>query len=134
MVCYRGATSEPFLISSGVKQGCVLASTLFEIFFSMLLSYAFHGNDDGVYLHTRSDWCLFKLTRLRTNIRAVTIREALFADDAALATNTDPALERLVDRLAQAFGELGLIMSLKKTEVMAQETNSHHPSTLGTIT
>ena len=39
MVCYNGATSEPFPISSGVKQGCMLVSTLFGIFFSMLLSY-----------------------------------------------------------------------------------------------
>ncbi len=47
-VCYNGATSEPFPMSSGVKQGCMLAPTLFGIFFSMLLSYAFHGNDDGL--------------------------------------------------------------------------------------
>ncbi len=59
------ATMEPFPISSGVKQGCVLAPTLFGTFFSMLLSYAFHGNDNGVYLHIRSDGRLFNLTRLR---------------------------------------------------------------------
>ena len=37
-VCFDGATSEPFPVSSGVKQGCVLAPTLFGIFFSMLLN------------------------------------------------------------------------------------------------
>ncbi len=96
MVCYSGATSEPFPISSGVKQGCLLATTLFRICFSMLLSHAFH---DGVYLHTRSDGCLFNLARLRakTKVRAVTIREALFADNAALATHTEPVLQRLVN-------------------------------------
>ncbi len=126
MVCYNRATSEPFLISSGVKQGCVLAPTLFGIFFSMLLSYAFHDNDDGVYLHTRSDRRLFNLTRPRakTKIQAVTIREALLADDAALATHTETVLQRLVDRLAQASGEFGLTINLKKTEVMTQGTNS----------
>ena len=72
----------------------------------MLLSYAFHGNDDGVYLHTRSDGRLFNLTRLRakTKVRPVTIRETLFADDAALVTHTEPALQRLVNRLDQACG------------------------------
>ncbi len=50
MVCYNGAISEPFLISGRVKQGCLLALTLFGIFFSMLLSYAFNGNYDCVYL------------------------------------------------------------------------------------
>ena len=36
-VCFDGDTSEPFPVSSGVKQGCLLAPTLFGIFFSMLL-------------------------------------------------------------------------------------------------
>ena len=47
----------------------MLAPTLFGIFFSMLQAYAFHGNDDGVYLHTRSDGCLFNLTRLRAKTK-----------------------------------------------------------------
>ena len=39
-VLYDGATSDPFNILSGVKQGCVLAPTLFGIFFATLLKYA----------------------------------------------------------------------------------------------
>ncbi len=91
----------------------------------MLLSYAFHGNDGGVYLHTRSDRRLFNLTRLqaKTKVRAVTFTEALFADDAALATYTKPAPKRVVDRLAHASGKFGLTISLKKAEVMAQGTD-----------
>ena len=55
----------------------------------MLLTHAFSGNEDGVYLHTRSNGRLFNLARLRakTKVRHVTIREALFADDAALVTH-----------------------------------------------
>ncbi len=68
-------------------------------------------------LHTRSDGCLFNLTRLRakTKVWAYTIREALFADDAALATPSEPVLQTLVDRLAQACGKFGLTINLKKT-------------------
>lgn len=40
-VRYNGSTSESFNIQSGVKQGCVLASTLFGIFFVSLLKHAF---------------------------------------------------------------------------------------------
>ena len=54
-VRFDGSSSEPFPIRNGVKQGCVLAPTLFGIFFSVLLSYAFKQSDDGIYLHTRSD-------------------------------------------------------------------------------
>ena len=49
-VCFDGATSDPFPVSSGAKQGCVLAPTLFGIFFSMLLHYAFADCEDGVYV------------------------------------------------------------------------------------
>ena len=40
-VLYDGATSDPFNIFSGVKQGCVLAPTLFGIFFATLLKICF---------------------------------------------------------------------------------------------
>ena len=94
IVCFNGATSDPFPINSGVKQGCVLAPTLFGIFLSMLLFHAFKDNEDGIYLHTRSDGKLYNLARLRdkTKVRHVTIREVLFADDAAMATHTEEAL------------------------------------------
>ena len=40
-VQFNGSPSEPFEIRSGVKQGCVLAPTLFGIFFDLLLKHAF---------------------------------------------------------------------------------------------
>lgn len=36
---FSGASSEPFNIKSGIKQGCVLVPTLFGIFFSLLLNF-----------------------------------------------------------------------------------------------
>ena len=125
-VCFNGATSDPFPINSGVKQGCVLAPNLFGIFFSMLLFHAFKDNEDGIYLHTRSDGKLYNLARLRakTKVRHVTIREVLFADDAAMATHTEEALQRLIDRFALACDDFGLTISIKKTEVMGQGTTA----------
>ena len=114
--------STPFPIHSGVKQGCVLAPTLFGIFFSVLLAHAFRNNEDGVYLHTQSDDKLFNLARLRakTKVRHVIIREALFADDIALATHSGDALQRLINLFFKACNEFGLTISIKKTEVMGQ--------------
>ena len=60
-----GATSDPFNILSGVKHGCVLAPTLFGIFFATLLKHAFGKSTEGIYLRTN----LFKLSRLGAKTR-----------------------------------------------------------------
>lgn len=125
-VLFDGSSSDTFPISSGVKQGCVLAPTLFGIFFSLLLTYAFESSTDGVYLHTRSDGKLLNLARLRsrTKVRTVLIREMLFADDAALVSHTEDALQRLADRFADACKQFGLTISLKKTNISVQDVTT----------
>ena len=62
---FDGNTSESFKARSGVKQGCVLAPTLFAINFAALLQHAFDGNEDEIYLRTRFDGSLFNLKRLK---------------------------------------------------------------------
>jgi hypothetical protein len=62
------------------------------LFWNFLLhALDFNGNEDGVYLHTQSDGRLYNLAILgaKTKVRRVTIREALFSDDAALASHTE---------------------------------------------
>ncbi|XP_047485900.1 uncharacterized protein LOC125036983 [Penaeus chinensis] len=92
-------------IRGGVKQGCVLALTLFGIFFALVLRHAFSASQDGIYLRTRSDSRLFNLARLRakTKVREAIIRDLLFADDAVVAAHTQEELQSLVDRFPRAF-------------------------------
>lgn len=114
-------------IRSGVKQGCVLAPTLFGISFTMLLKHAFGIATEGIYLRTRSDSRLFNLTRLRTKtkVRAALIIDMLFADNAArLAIQTQEELKSLMDSFSQACKDFGLTISLKKTTVLGQDTVS----------
>ena len=118
-VNYDGATFEPFEIHRGVKQGCVLAPTLFSILFSMMLSYAFKTSTEGVFLHTRADGRLFNIAQLsakraKTKVRHVVIREMLFADDAVLVTHTMEDLQKLIDRLSHVCKEFGLSASRKQ--------------------
>ena len=90
----NGSQSEPFRIRSAVKQGCVLASTLFGICFGMLLKQAFDTTTEGIYFRTRSDGRLFNLVRLRAKamVRKVLIRHMLFDDGAAVATHSQEEL------------------------------------------
>ena len=50
IVLYDGATSDPFNVLSGMKQGCVLAPTLLGIFCATLLKHAFGKSTEGIYL------------------------------------------------------------------------------------
>ena len=135
-VSFEGATSDDFAVRCGVKQGCVLAPTLFGIFFSVVWRYAFRDQEPvqsgGIYLHTRSDGKLFNPTRLRAKrrTRKILIRELLFADDAALVSHSPSGLQSLLDQLSEACSEFGLIISTKKTVVMHQADTPDIPITI----
>ena len=116
--------SQTFPIINGVKQGCVLAPTLFTIFFSMMLKQATEDLDDedAVYIRYRLDGSLFNLRRLQAHTKTLEqlIRDLLFADDAALLAHTERALQRITSCFADAAKLFGLEVSLKKTEVLYQ--------------
>ena len=58
----------------------------------------------------------------------------LFADEAALASHTQEGLQRLVNCLAHACREFGLIISLKKTNVMGQDVSEAPSISIGDFT
>ena len=120
----NGSFSETFEIRSGVKQGCVLAPMLFGTFIGMLLKHVLDTTTEGIYFSTRSDDRLLNLARLRAKktVRKDLIRDMLFADDAAVATHTQEELQSLMDCFSQACKDFGLTISLKKTNVLGQDT------------
>ena len=111
--------SEAFDINSGVKQGCVLAPTLFNIFFSVLLKHAFKFTEEGILLRTRSDGKLFNPARLRakTKVRKAILRNFIFADDAALVAHNAEMLQSLLNQFSSAYEAFRLTIGLKKTKV-----------------
>ena len=116
--------SPAFGVTSGTKQGCVLAPTLFSIFFSLMLHVAFKDATDGVDIKSRFDrgLCSAKSSHFNapTKVQVSTIRDLLFADDCALAACSQEALQRLCDCFAAAARRFGLTISIKKTEALYQ--------------
>ena len=60
-----GEYSEPFPVTNGVKQDCVLASTLFNMMFSVMLTYVFQDCDAGFPISYRFNGKLLNLIRLQ---------------------------------------------------------------------
>ena len=102
MVCFNDATSEAFPVSSGVKQGCVLALTLFWIFFSMLLQYTFTDCTEAINLYTRADGKLFNIVCLhsRTKGNKGPHPSDAFEHDTALTLFTEAGLRQPLDCLS----------------------------------
>ena len=117
--------SEAFNLHSEVKQGCVLAPTLFGIFFSVLLKHAFRTTNAGIFLCSRTDAKLFNLARrrLKTKVSQVFLRDFLFADNAALVAHSDDDLQNLLNGFSNDCDDFGPTISLQKTKIMTQGTD-----------
>ena len=126
-VLASGERSEPFGIDVGVKQGCVIAPVIFNIFISTitLLSQDAIPQEDKVAIQYRLDGSLFNLRRLQARTKTVTnhILEFQYADDCALVAHTPHALQRSLDVIAGFYEALGLKMNVNKTEILIQRQN-----------
>ena len=117
-----GTFSDPFPVTNGVKQGCVLASTLFSMMFSAMLTNAFQDGDSGIPTRCRFDGKLFNLRRLQTKSKVQTemLDEFLFADDMAKGAPTEEKMQKGVDKVSDSCDSYDFIISIKKTEVVYQ--------------
>ena len=122
-VQFNGSCSEPPEIRSDVKQG---GSNAHWDCLRPIGKTCLRHTTEGIYLRTQSDGSFFNHCRLRakTKVRKVLTRDMLFADDAAVATHTKEELQSLMDCFSQACKDFGLTISLKKTNVLGQDTEA----------
>ena len=66
------------ICSNGVKQGCVLAPTLFIMMLSAMLTAAFQDGNSGIPIRYRFDGKLFKLRRLQAKSKVQTVLDEFF--------------------------------------------------------
>ena len=107
-VSVGGEVSQSFNVTNGVKQGCVLAPTLFSIFLSAMLDDAFRNMGDGVYIQSRQSADLFNVAhfRAKTMTTRILMRELLFARDSALVAHSAEEVQKIVDAFLQCVKEV----------------------------
>ena len=119
-VSIGGEVSESFSVIYGVKQGCVLAPTLFSIFLSAMLDEAFRD----IQLRPSADLFNVAHFRAKTKTTRILIRELLFADDSALVAHSGEEMQNIVDAFSDASKKFGLKINIKKTEVLYQPNST----------
>ena len=117
-----GEFSDSFPMTNGVKQGCVLASTLCSMMFSVMLTGDFQDGDNGIPIRYRFDGKLFNLRRLQAKSKVQTdvLDDFLFADDMAKGAPTKEKIQKGEDQISDSCDSYDLTISIKKTEVVYQ--------------
>ena len=122
-VSIGGELSDPFEVLIEVKQGCVLAPVIFNLFLVAvtLLFRSYILTADGVPFNFRLDGSLFNLRRLQAKIKTAldNIFDLQYADDAAVPSHTTEGLQRNLIGLDDAYQRAGLSINTKKTVVMS---------------
>ena len=109
-----------------MKQGTVLAPTLFSLYRTAMLEVAFDGVGNSIYIQTHTNPDLFNvaLFRAKTRTSQILVREMLFAGDKAIAAHSVGDIQSLVGRIARAASQFGLKINIKKTEYFTSKCNT----------
>nr|VZI33266.1 unnamed protein product [Spirometra erinaceieuropaei] len=93
----NGAVSEAFAVTNGVKQGCVLAPTLFSLMLPAMLMDDYRDERPGIRIAYRTDDHLLHQRRMhfQSCVSTIIAHELLFADDCALNTTSEEGTDLL---------------------------------------
>ena len=116
-VLCNGSETEPFKFETGVKQGCIIAQTLFTVFIATILHLNGNNLPPGVQFVFRTDAKLFNLNRFKakSKLSHSSIMELQYAYDNATVAHTEDDLQIILNAFARAYKLLGLTLNIKKT-------------------
>nr|VZH91149.1 unnamed protein product [Spirometra erinaceieuropaei] len=115
-----GAVSEALAVTNRVKQGCVLAPTLFSLMFSAILMDAHRDERPGIRIATRTTGHLLNQWRMhfQSRVSTTTVHELLIADDCALNTTSKEEMQRSMDLFSAACENFALVINTQRTVVV----------------
>ena len=108
-------------VTNGLRQGCTLAPTLFNLYFStMVACWRARCSQAGVIVRY---WAGRKLVgdstaKSRSRLQEVRVTEAQFADDVAVYAATREMLKEVVGEFVRTAADWGLTVSLEKTKLL----------------
>ena len=113
-----GEFSEPFEVTNEVKQGCVMAPTLFSMMFFTMLMDAFQDSDTGLPIRHRFYGNIFSLRRLRakTKVQTDALDELLYADDMDKNASSEAKMQRAMDQVSQTSQITMILQSAQKRQ------------------
>ena len=99
-VLFNGSTEDCFQTTVGVRKGCLLSSTLFNIFLKRIMTDALEDHEGTV------------------SIGGKIITKLLFADDIDGLAREGEELAKLVERLDETSTDYSMEISAEKTRLM----------------
>jgi transcription initiation factor TFIIIB Brf1 subunit/transcription initiation factor TFIIB len=101
MIKFYNKISKPVEINKGIRQGCQISPTLFNIYLDEIITKWQKEDITGI--------------KLSTNQHLSTL---LFADDQVIIADTEDNLQKAAHKLNRLITEYGLTISVQKTNVM----------------
>ena len=120
-VFHDSRLTEEFPISCGLKQGCVLAPTLFALYLAAML-HEIPADNPGVNIKYRLDGGLFNIAKFRSQTLTTTktITELQYADDNAAFCHSEHELQQSSNNYTAAYKRFGMNVNTQKTKILAQ--------------
>ena len=116
----KGQLSDEFVVHVGLRQGCVLAPILFNIYFAIIVEEANKRREKGggIFIKYGLGGNPLNTTTRKEERKIVTkeIWNMLFADDAALVALSRERLQNMLVALWEAATAFGLTISIDKTK------------------
>ena len=107
-------------VKNGLRQGCVLAPTLFNMYFGAVVAYWRERCPQvGVTVKYKIARKLVGDRTAKSRLSEVRVTESQFADDVAVYATTQEAFEIATTEFVSAASKFGLTVSIQKTKGLA---------------
>ena len=116
-IVFKFRYAEPFEVTNGVKQGCVMTPTLFSVMFPAVMQMdVFQDSNTSFSIRYRFDGNIFNLGRLqaKTKVQTDVLDEPLYADDMDKNASSEAKMQRAMDQVSQSCDNYDFTISTNK--------------------